>query len=98
MEEEIFRYSRLVDPAEVQQTGCFTTLPVRVSRYDHLAVEASKRFLIEFEETVESEAPQPVRLASKVGNFSSFLYPESRPERLGLLTYLSEIAFIHDGL
>lgn len=98
MEEDIFRYSRLVDPVEVQQTGCFTTLPVRVSRYDHLAVEASKRFLTEFGETVESEVPQLVRFHSKIGNFSSFLYPESLPERLGLLTYLSEVAFIHDGL
>lgn len=58
--EELFPFSKLVDPAEMKRTDCFTTLPVRVSRYDHLAVEGSKHFSMEWEKIVGE--PQPITL------------------------------------
>jgi ophiobolin F synthase len=34
---------------------------------------------------------------SPVGNWSSLIYPEAIPERLGVLAYLSDLGLIHDG-
>lgn len=98
MEEELFPYSRVVDPEEVRRTPCFTTLPVRVNRYDHLADEATRRFSKEWAEIMEDGQIKTPRQWSEKGNYSSYFYPESRPERLGLMAYLTELAFVHDGL
>lgn len=35
---------------------------------------------------------------SPAGNWSSLIYPEAIPERLGVLAYLSDLGLIHDGM
>ncbi|KAJ0316620.1 hypothetical protein Brms1b_005338 [Colletotrichum noveboracense] len=34
---------------------------------------------------------------SPVGNWGAFIFPESLPERLGVITYLANMGNIHDG-
>ena len=99
MEEEIWVHSRQIDPEEVRRTGCFTNLPVRVHKRDDIAENATQRLAIEWAEIMEGDGSKisPGRMSSDYGNYASYLYPESKPERLGLMAYLTEVAFIHDG-
>ncbi|MCJ1463325.1 hypothetical protein MMC07_001932 [Pseudocyphellaria aurata] len=98
MEEDLFPHSQPIDPDEVKRTRCFTTLPVRINRYDHVADEATRRFSREWAEVMDEGVVKPTQLCSERGNYSSYLYPESRPERMDPLAYLSELAFVHDDL
>ncbi|MCJ1464556.1 hypothetical protein MMC07_003169 [Pseudocyphellaria aurata] len=98
MEEDLFPHSQLIDPEKVKQTRCFTTLPVRINRYDRVADDASRRFSREWAEIMNEGVVKPTQLCSERGNYSSYLYPESRPERMGILAYLTELAFVHDDL
>ncbi|MCJ1270922.1 hypothetical protein MMC22_010819 [Lobaria immixta] len=58
MEDELFPYSRVVDPEEVKQTPCFTTLSPRINCYDHLADEACWRFSKEWAEIMDPNETQ----------------------------------------
>jgi ophiobolin F synthase len=100
MDEQIWVYSRLIDPEEVVQTGCLTTLPVRVHGRNDIAENATRRLTAEWAQIMgeEETGVSHARLWSEYGDYSSFFYPESRPERLGLMAYLTELAFIHDGM
>lgn len=107
MEEEIFIRSRELDPQEVGRTGCFTTLPVRIHTRNDIAEKATRSMANEWVDIMVDESDTKpdiksdiklARLWSEVGDYSSYLYPESLPERLGLMAYLTELAFIHDGL
>ena len=99
MEEEIWVHSRQLDPEEVRQTGCFTTLPVRIHKQDDIADVASRRLATEWAEVMgDGSKTEPACLYSDKGDYSSFFYPESRPERLGLMAYLTESAFIRNSL
>ncbi|KAE8374211.1 terpenoid synthase [Aspergillus bertholletiae] len=80
-------------------TECFTTLPIRIHKSDHLAEAATRRFNQEWAATMQDGAHAlSSRLSSPVGNYSSYLYPECHPERLGILAYLTELAFLHDDI
>ncbi|KAI9768777.1 MAG: hypothetical protein M1839_003962 [Geoglossum umbratile] len=100
MEEEIWVHSRQLDPEEVRKTGCFTNLPVRVNKRDDIADSATQRLAVEWAEIMEGDRSKVGlgKTCSDYGNYCSYLYPESKPERLGLMTYLTEMAFIHDDV
>ena len=96
--ENIWVYSKPLDPEYIKKAGCFTSLPVRVHKDNHLADAATRHLATEWAHVMENgKAVQHPRLWSTEGDYSSFFYPECIPERLGPMAYLTELAFIHDG-
>lgn len=90
--------SKLISPDEASKTGCFTTLPIRLHPRDDLADTASRRFVNDWAREMGDGREQHTYFSfSPVGNWSSLIYPEAIPERLGVLAYLSDLGLIHDG-
>ncbi|KAK8076346.1 Ophiobolin F synthase [Apiospora phragmitis] len=95
--EPLSYQSRLVSPDEASLTGCFTTLPVRIHPRDDLANSASRRFVKDWVREIGDGREKKTHFSfSPVGNWSSLIYPEAIPERLGVLAYLSDLGLIHD--
>jgi ophiobolin F synthase len=92
-----YTHSRLIDPEEISK-HCFTILPVRIHIRDDIANAATLALVRDWSELVQDgrEKISHCSLCSK-GNWCSFIFPESIPNRLGLLTYLTDIGLIHDG-
>ncbi|KAI2825349.1 hypothetical protein CBS63078_2103 [Aspergillus niger] len=89
-----FIHSELVDSEEVARV-CATTLPVRKSKYSHLAEKAVSDF--------QQQWQQEVRFAycggsSPQGPVTAFFPPESKPDRVEVFTKLIEYFFAHDDV
>lgn len=90
--------SELVSFDESRRTGCFTTLPIRVHSRNDLADAASRQFVKDWAREMGDGRERHTYFSfSPVGNWSSLIYPEAVPERLGVLAYLSDLGLIHDG-
>lgn len=90
--------SKLVSADEARRTGCFTTLPIRIHPRDDVADAASRRFVREWVREIGDGREQHTYFSfSPAGNWSSLVYPEAIPERLGVLAYLSDLGLIRDG-
>ncbi|KAH7110377.1 geranylgeranyl pyrophosphate synthase [Dendryphion nanum] len=91
-----YNHSRLIDPEEISKY-CFTILPVRIHVRDDIANAATLALVRDWNELVQDgrEKISHCSLCDK-GNWCSFIFPESIPNRLGLLTYLTDIGLIHD--
>ncbi|KAF2141602.1 uncharacterized protein K452DRAFT_271217 [Aplosporella prunicola CBS 121167] len=95
--ETPFERSLPVSPEEAQKTGSFTTLPIRRHQRNDLADAASYRFIKDWATHVGDGREKKTHFSfSPVGNWSALIYPEAIPERLGILTYLSDLGLIHD--
>ncbi|OJJ46868.1 hypothetical protein ASPZODRAFT_141650 [Penicilliopsis zonata CBS 506.65] len=90
-------YSRVIDDEEQKtQNGCFTTLPIRIHKEDHVAEEGSQRFVQDLNYIVtDKTAPKTGCLSSPVGNYASVIYPECLPDRLEVVAYLTELGYLH---
>lgn len=98
MAEEIFEHCNPIEPSTAQATGCFTTLPVRIHKRDDIANEATLKSMQEWGDHIGDGWDKKSGSAlSPVGNWCSFIFPESLPERLGVITYLANMGNIHDG-
>jgi ophiobolin F synthase len=96
--DEFWKYSKSVEKDIAQASGCFTTLPIRIHQRDDIANEATLRSVAEWGEHVGDGMDKKSGSAlSPIGNWCSFIFPESIPERLGVITYLANIGNIHDG-
>lgn len=96
--ETLTYQSKLISAEEASETGCFTTLPIRLHPRDDLADAASRRFVKDWAREIGDGREQHTYFSfSPVGNWSSLIYPEAIPERLGVLAYLSDLGLIHDG-
>lgn len=98
MMETVFSQSRPIDADEVRGTGCFTSLPVRIHDRDDISNAASMALIRDWGDVMQDgrEKISHCSLCDR-GNWCSFIFPESYPERLGLLTYLADIGMMHDG-
>ncbi|KAI3394937.1 hypothetical protein diail_2044 [Diaporthe ilicicola] len=97
MGEEMWKYSTAIDPQTVRQTGCFTTLPVRISNRDDIANKASSRVLKDWAEHTGNPEIDTSRVSfSPVGSFCSLIYCETIPERLDSISYLTDLFFLID--
>ncbi|KAH0559591.1 hypothetical protein GP486_003894 [Trichoglossum hirsutum] len=95
--EGTFTYSIPVDPAEIRKTGCFTLLPVRIHKYNDLADAASHKLRKDWQRHVrDGQDEKPPASPCEAGNLCAFVFPEALPERLGVLTYGMDLAFMHD--
>lgn len=98
MGERTWKYSTAIDPETVRQTGCFTTLPVRINNRDDIANAASSRVLKDWAAHTGNEHLDPNRVSfSPVGSFCSLIYCETIPERLDSISYLTDLFFLIDG-
>ncbi|PWY88153.1 geranylgeranyl pyrophosphate synthase [Aspergillus heteromorphus CBS 117.55] len=94
---EVWTHSQPIADDEPHREGCFTTLSPRIHKYDHVAQRGSDRFVEDLQATLQTSEPPASYLASPVGNYASFLYPECLPERLEVVAYLTELCGLHDG-
>lgn len=97
MTEEMWKYSTVIDPKTVEQTGCFTTLPVRINKRDDIANAASSRVLKDWAEHTGNHVDSNRVSFSPVGSFCSLIYCETIPERLDSISYLTDLFFLIDG-
>nr|USS30768.1 BFT [Cytospora schulzeri] len=94
---ELYPYSVAVDRDEVVQSGALTSLPVRIHRYNHLADAGALCLTNDWRCTMKDGQDRKSNGSPcVVGNWGSFIWPESRPERLGLLCYLLDAGCFHD--
>ncbi|KAJ5026979.1 geranylgeranyl pyrophosphate synthase [Bipolaris maydis] len=95
--EAIFQYSSPVDIKELSKNGYFSQLMPRINHRDDLANAATRKLLSDWAGMVgdgwESESNSSL---SEVGNWCSLVFPETKPERIGTLTYLTDLGLIHD--
>ncbi|KAK1974967.1 geranylgeranyl pyrophosphate synthetase [Colletotrichum cereale] len=96
-EAELYPYSIPIDRNEVARSGAITSLPVRIHRYNHLADGGALCVADDWRRTMQDgQRTRSNGSPSVVGNWGSFIWPECRPERLGLLCYLLDAGCFHD--
>ncbi|ELQ39348.1 geranylgeranyl pyrophosphate synthetase [Pyricularia oryzae] len=95
--EELYPYSEPVARETVVASGALTSLPVRIHRHDELADAGAicltgdwGRIMKDGQDKKSNGSP------CRVGNWGSFIWPESEPDRLGLLCYLLDVGCFHD--
>lgn len=89
--------SRLIEPQEVAKY-CFTSLPVRIHKRDDIANAATLALVRDWSEKVQDGREKVTHCSiGPKGNWCSFIFPDALPDRLGLLTYTTDIGLIHDG-
>jgi hypothetical protein len=92
-----FRYSRLVDPSTYATDGLSFNIPLRMHSDPHKEISGTLR--------AQNDWSQQVRpLDSYLGGlgpvygFVGVTVPECRPERLEIISYANEFAFLYDGM
>ncbi|RDA93524.1 hypothetical protein CP533_4005 [Ophiocordyceps camponoti-saundersi (nom. inval.)] len=93
--DQCFQNSRPVDIECIKASGAFTQLASQISRYDDLADIGSGRARKDFT-SLSGSSPSFDACGSSVGNVNSFLYFDCLPDRLEVLSYTTELAFLHD--
>lgn len=95
---EGWQYSRPIDDETIKKTPSFTTLPIRINKQNDVADEATKRALRDWDHYVNDGLAKTALISiSELGNLGAFAYPEVPPERLAILTYLTDLGMLHDG-
>lgn len=96
--EQISQYSKAIDEHEVFRTGSFTSLPIRIHHDDDVANLATCRLLADWKAYFnDGNDREYSSCLSEVGNLCSLMFSECKPNRLSILTYLTDLGFIHDG-
>ncbi|KAL0936244.1 geranylgeranyl pyrophosphate synthase [Colletotrichum truncatum] len=97
--DSIWLYSIEVDHEVATSTGCFTTLPIRIHQRNDIADHATKQSIQDWNAHIgDGWEKKSGSSWSPVGNWGAFIFPESLPERLGVITYLANMGNIHDDL
>ncbi|KAJ0333862.1 hypothetical protein COL922a_010361 [Colletotrichum nupharicola] len=97
--DAIWEYSVDIDAEVEASTGCFTTLPIRIHHRNDLADDATKQSILDWGAYIgDGWEHKSGSSWSPVGNWGAFIFPESLPERLGVITYLANMGNIHDDL
>ncbi|KAI9376181.1 isoprenoid synthase domain-containing protein [Aspergillus egyptiacus] len=101
-------HCRYSDPLDIrtyktQDAEWFSLYPVYLSRYESIAINASKETLARLTEAAEKDGlEEPRRLLygcqTPLGNFTAWAYPESLPERLSLCTSYCDFAYFWDDV
>jgi hypothetical protein len=97
--EDVFVHSRPIDATETSKTRSFTTLPIRIHKRNDIADAASKRLLKDWGRHMDDgQEKKSLTSISELGNLCAFAYSEVLPERLGILTYITDLGLMHDGM
>lgn len=92
-----YKYSTFVDPSTYDDFGLTGGLPLRVSKYDHLANKGCRRAQDDWNQYVGKISVFTGCLCPRF-NAMSVSVPECRPERMEMIAYVTEFGFLHDGV
>ena len=92
-----YKYSTIVDPSTYEDFGLSGALPLRASKFGHLADKGSRRAQDDWKEFVGKISGFTGCLCPRF-NGITVAVPECRPERMEVVTYANEFAFLHDGV
>lgn len=94
-----YKHSYVIDPSSYDNQGLCNGIPLRVHRNADIEEYATIRLHNDWKEHV-GQLP----LTSYGGNlgpkynFTAVTLPECRPDRLEIVSYIMEFAFLHDDL
>lgn len=92
-----FKYSRLIDPSEYETQGLCEAIPLRMHNRFRKEDIGTIRCQRDWNRLVEPLPFYRGGLAAK-WNFMSTAVPECLPERLEIISYANEFAFLYDGI
>lgn len=90
------QYSHLVDPAEYDAQGLCNGIPLYVHNYPQNEDAGAIRCQKDWSDLVEPTKHYKGGLGPR-WNFISVTVPECLPERLQIISYANEFAFLYDG-
>ncbi|KAL4876396.1 putative geranylgeranyl diphosphate synthase [Aspergillus karnatakaensis] len=94
---EVWVHSRPISSQAIRNTASFTTLPVRINERNDVANAATERALRDWDDSLHDGLADRASISfSELGNLGAFAYPEAPPERLAILTYLTDLGMLHD--
>ncbi|PYH70516.1 bifunctional terpene synthase/polyprenyl synthetase family protein [Aspergillus vadensis CBS 113365] len=94
---DCWQHSRPIDAEAIKKTPSFTTLPIRINERTDVADSATRRALRDWDHCLhDGLADKALISISELGNLGAFAYPEVPPERLAILTYLTDLGMLHD--
>jgi hypothetical protein len=99
--DESWAHSVSVDWPTDRAPDCFTSLPVRINKYDDIMNLHSTKATNDLAAAMCDDAVHqlgPLGSFSEVGNVASFFYPESLPEKAGIVAYFTQLFCIYDGM
>lgn len=91
-----YKYSVPLDPS-IFDTQLRTTLPLRKSIHEDLAIRGSENFKRDWAQIVGPVGDFVGGDLNPKGHIVAILYPEILPERIELLSYFFDYAFLYDG-
>ena len=91
-----YRYSTVVDPSTYDNFGLCDALPLRASKFGHLADRGCRRAQDDWTRFV-GKISGFIGCLSPRFNAISVGVPECLPERMEVITYANEFAFLQDG-
>ena len=91
-----YLYSHPVSDAELKKWGVFTTLDVRNHNQAKLAYQGSHEFVDDLSKSWNYEISWKAN-ADKIGHLMALCNPECLPERLALVSMISDMMFLLDG-
>ena len=91
-----YRYSTLVDPATYETEGLCKGIPLRVHNSPHLEEIGSLRAQEDWRKLVGPLESYRGGLGPRY-SFMSVAVPECLPDRLEIISYANEFAFLYDG-
>lgn len=91
-----YKYSVPLDPSIIG-TQFQTTLPLRKSMHEDLAIRGSENFKRDWEQNVGPVGDFVGGGSNPKGHIIALLYPETIPERIEIMSYFFDHVFFYDG-
>lgn len=95
-----YKYSIPIDEGLEQSIRTYygTRLPIRISANEQPANTGSDRVVTDWRQSVNTELPTEWNACkSTAGHMVSLMYPEMQPEKIEIMAYMSDYAFLFDG-
>jgi hypothetical protein len=92
-------YSHAVPAEELEASGCFTVLPVRRSNIWKALEDVASSTQYDWRRQVDDDTPEDFcgTANPNSGSWDSVVLPGSIPERLKLITRMTQTLFLIDG-
>lgn len=92
-------HSTTVDEIEVRRFGAFTTLPVRISKYNDIANNATQKLSCSWDASVGMRSSNLVTLAGDSGvNLVAYALAEALPDRMATAVRLAQLGQLCEGM
>lgn len=91
-----YLYSTVVDPSTYETDGLAEGIPLRIHAYPELEEKGTLRAQEDWREVVGPVNDYRGGLGPRY-SFMAVAVPECLPDRLEIISYANEFAFLHDG-